>query len=119
MEFNQHTGYLTTRNTPCPTQFLFLPEELIFSSVPYSQRVDTVLQWLALPADERPYLVFLYLEGVDSYGHTYGPDSFEVVRAIEEADTAIGRLLDGLESLSQASSVNMIVLSDHGMAQIM
>ncbi|KAH3745367.1 alkaline phosphatase family protein [Pelomyxa schiedti] len=89
------------------------------SSVPYSQRVDTVLQWLALPADERPYLVFLYLEGVDSYGHTYGPDSFEVVRAIEEADTAIGRLLDGLESLSQASSVNMIVLSDHGMAQIM
>ena len=47
-------------------------------SIPYTKRVEEVLRWMDLPADQRPAFMTLYFDQPDSIGHTYGPDSKEV-----------------------------------------
>ena len=83
--------------------------------VPYEARVDSVLAWLDLPPATRPRLVLLYFSAVDTAGHRHGPDSPEVAAAIAEVDAALGRLLDGLDA--QGTRANVVLVSDHGMAQ--
>jgi predicted AlkP superfamily pyrophosphatase or phosphodiesterase len=86
-------------------------------SMPNEARVDRVLRWLDLPADERPSFVTLYFSDADGAGHSFGPDSAELVRALERLDAALGRLLRGLEARGLANQVNIIVTADHGMAE--
>jgi len=81
-------------------------------------RVDQVLSWLGQTDPQAPRLVTLYMEQVDHAGHGHGPESPEYAAAIAEVDTAIGRLLDGLQARGLADSTNLIVVSDHGMASV-
>jgi len=46
---------------------------------PNRQRVQQVLDWLALPERERPSFITLYFSDVDTAGHTFGPESPEVL----------------------------------------
>jgi alkaline phosphatase D len=85
-------------------------------SVSNDDRIDQVLNWLKLPDANRPHLILSYFSDVDSAGHKYGPDSKEVKEAVLGIDRSIGRLLDGLETIDLP--VNIIVVSDHGMAPI-
>ncbi len=78
-------------------------------------RVRQVLDWLALPAAERPHFITLYFDQVDSMGHEHGPDSPELDQALGEVDTAIGHLLQGIDTLGLGQRVNLVVVSDHGM----
>lgn len=87
-------------------------------SVPNVARVDTVLAWLELPEDRRPRLITLYFSDVDSEAHDYGPDAPEVDAAIRAMDAILGRLLDGLEQLAVGEHVNVVLVSDHGMAPV-
>ena len=86
--------------------------------VPLAARVDDVLRWVGDDGPDAPRLVTLYMEQVDKAGHHYGPDSPEYAAAIVQVDTAIGRLLDGLAARGLDGSTNLIVVSDHGMAQV-
>jgi ectonucleotide pyrophosphatase/phosphodiesterase family member 5 len=79
-------------------------------------RVDTVLGWMDLPADQRPGLALLYFEHVDGAGHAFGPDSPEVNRQIATIDAAVGRLVAGLKARGIAA--NLVIVSDHGMATV-
>jgi predicted AlkP superfamily pyrophosphatase or phosphodiesterase len=87
-------------------------------SVPMLARPDTLVAWLGLPACERPHLLLGYIEVVDHAGHAAGPDSPLTRAAVREADSAVGRLLDGVRASAVRDSVTVIVVSDHGMAQI-
>ena len=87
-------------------------------SVPHDERVDTVLEWLDLPPDERPLFSTLYFSVVDSTGHDHGPDAPQVVDAMIEVDRAIGRLIEGLEQRGMLDEVHLLVTSDHGMEPI-
>jgi len=78
-------------------------------------RVDQALQWLDLPADERPDFLTLYFEQVDHAGHGHGPDSPQVNAALREIDAALGRLIDGLKQRGIYDNANIVVVSDHGM----
>ncbi len=78
-------------------------------------RVDQVLDWLALPELNRPHLYTLYFEDVDNHSHWYGPDSEENIGAIRQVDSYLGRLARGIAKLPYADQVNIIVLSDHGL----
>lgn len=82
------------------------------------QRVEGLLTWLALPADKRPTFANLYFNNVDVIGHRFGPDAPETAAAITEADTAIASLLDGLTRLGLRDSVNLVIVSDHGMEPV-
>lgn len=87
-------------------------------NVPYSDRIETILKLLALPAEKRPGLLMLYFDEPDAVGHRYGPDARETRLVIEEMDALLGELMEGLDALPCAAQINLIVLSDHGMASI-
>jgi predicted AlkP superfamily pyrophosphatase or phosphodiesterase len=82
------------------------------------QRVDQVLAWLDLPADQRPRFITLYFDAVDHAGHEHGPDSPQVNQALRDTDEAMGRLVDGLRQRGLLDQINIIVLADHGMASV-
>ncbi|WP_313274574.1 ectonucleotide pyrophosphatase/phosphodiesterase [Stenotrophomonas sp.] len=79
------------------------------------QRVQQVLEWLALPPAQRPHFITLYFDKVDTMGHLHGPDAAQLNTALAEVDTAIGTLLDGIRAQQLQDSTNIVVVSDHGM----
>ncbi|KAL1770347.1 ectonucleotide pyrophosphatase/phosphodiesterase family member 1 isoform X1 [Sigmodon hispidus] len=86
-------------------------------SVPFEERILAVLQWLQLPSHERPHFYTLYLEEPDSSGHSHGPVSSEVIKALQKVDQMVGMLMDGLQNLNLDKCLNLILVSDHGMEQ--
>ncbi|XP_049986734.1 ectonucleotide pyrophosphatase/phosphodiesterase family member 1 isoform X1 [Alexandromys fortis] len=86
-------------------------------SVPFEERILAVLKWLQLPSYERPHFYTLYLEEPDSSGHSHGPVSSEVIKALQKVDRMVGMLMDGLKDLSLDKCLNLILISDHGMEQ--
>ena len=85
---------------------------------PATRRIDRVLEWLDLPEAERPQFITVYFEDTDHAGHDQGPESPAVREAIMRADSYLGRLQRGLERRGLADKVNVVVLSDHGMASV-
>jgi len=85
---------------------------------PNFDRVDTVLSWLDLPRAERPTMITLYFSDVDHAGHDAGPNSDNVRRAIATVDQSLARLVEGLKSRDVFDRVNLIIVSDHGMARV-
>lgn len=83
-----------------------------------TQRVDRVLGWFDRPPAQRPALMTLYFDQVDHAGHDDGPDSPAVRAAIAEVDAALARLVDGLRRRGVLEATNIVVVSDHGMAQV-
>ncbi len=57
----------------------------------------------------------IYLTDVDDTTHRYGPDTPHTATAVASLNRALDRLLDSLHALPQRDSVNVVVLSDHGM----
>jgi len=88
------------------------------ASVPFEDRVRTVLGWLQRDDADAPRLATLYMEHVDHAGHGHGPDSPQYAEAIKRADDVIGLLVEGLRQRGLAGSTNIIVVSDHGMATV-
>jgi len=85
--------------------------------IPNVDRVDSVLAWLQLPPRNRPHLITTYFSTVDGAGHEHGPLSPQVDTAVWAVDSALGRLLDGLERLPVRDRVYLLLLSDHGMLE--
>ena len=85
-------------------------------SYSFSSRVDSVISWFKRPLKNRPRLVMLYFSEPDYTGHKYGPDSKQVDKAIKDTDKILGYLVKSLDGLSIKDSINLVVLSDHGMA---
>lgn len=87
---------------------------------PHAERVEQALEWLTLPADQRPALVTLYFSAVDSAGHNFGPDAPETHTAIADVDAWIGRLWQGIERINEreGADINLVLVSDHGMARV-
>jgi predicted AlkP superfamily pyrophosphatase or phosphodiesterase len=85
-------------------------------AMPHEARVDRVLAWLDRPPAERPGFITLYFSAVDSAGHAHGPLSEAADAALRDVDAALARLLEGLEARELADRVDLVVVSDHGMA---
>lgn len=86
--------------------------------VPNIMRVDKVLGWLDQPVKERPTLMTMYFSTTDDVGHEFGPDAEETKYAVWEVDGYIKRLMDGLRARGVEDKVNVIIVSDHGMANV-
>ncbi|XP_073527359.1 ectonucleotide pyrophosphatase/phosphodiesterase family member 3 isoform X2 [Phyllobates terribilis] len=89
--------------------------KLYDGSVVYEKRIQTILQWLDLPKDKRPDFYTLYIEEPDSSGHSFGPVSGGVIKALIRADKTVEMLMDGLKQRKLHNCVNMILVADHGM----
>ncbi|XP_062952753.1 ectonucleotide pyrophosphatase/phosphodiesterase family member 3 isoform X1 [Cynocephalus volans] len=86
-------------------------------SVPYEERIYTLLKWLDLPKADRPSFYTIYLEEPDSAGHESGPVSATVIKALQFVDDTFGMLMEGLKQRNLHNCVNIILLADHGMDQ--
>jgi predicted AlkP superfamily pyrophosphatase or phosphodiesterase len=87
-------------------------------TTPYDERINGVLDWMQLPYEKRPHLIMVYFDATDTSGHNYGPNSKELNQSIAMQDSLIGKIFLGLKKLNLFDSTNVIVLSDHGMAQL-
>lgn len=87
-------------------------------NVPNEERVEKVLQYLDKPFEDRPSFYTIYFSDPDDYGHLVGPDFSSINVAIKECDARIGQLIAGLEQRDLFDKVNIMILSDHGMAQL-
>lgn len=83
-------------------------------SIPNEARIDTVVNWMTREQDPVDFGT-LYFSFVDSQGHRHGPDSEEVIKAIKQADELVGYLMEKLES---NESINLMIVSDHGMIEV-
>ncbi|XP_065139646.1 autotaxin [Paramisgurnus dabryanus] len=85
--------------------------------IPLERRILTILQWLHLSDDERPYVYAVHSEQPDAYGHVLGPLSNELDNTLKKIDNIIGQLMNGLKQMNLHRCVNLILVGDHGMEE--
>ena len=85
-------------------------------TISIDKRVQTVIDWLRLPPEQRPHLITFYFPDVDHAGHEFGPDAPETRDAVRWVDNTIGTLFE--EVKKTGLPVNFIVVADHGMTSI-
>lgn len=90
-----------------------------------SSKVARIFEFLDRPGledpdvsseDMRPQLIAAYVPNVDADGHKFGPNSTEIRATIESTDKMMDDIFLGLETRNLTNIVNVIVVSDHGMA---
>ncbi|PSR93869.1 alkaline-phosphatase-like protein [Coniella lustricola] len=90
-----------------------------------ANKASRILSFLDLPgletpsantAEMRPQLIAAYVPNVDADGHKYGPNSTEIRSTIANVDEMLDGLFAGLAARNLTDIVNVIVVSDHGMA---
>lgn len=81
------------------------------------QRVDKLMSWIDEPGP-RPMFDTLYFDDVDHAGHEFGPDTPEVDAALRRVDDALGYLEGQLRRRGLYDAMNIVVVSDHGMADV-
>ena len=85
-------------------------------TIPDEQRIEQVVQWLKLAPAERPHFITLYYSEPDHSGHKFGPDTQQTADAVHHVDALVGTLIADLKTVHLP--VDVIVLSDHGMATV-
>jgi alkaline phosphatase D len=83
---------------------------------PDDARIDQVIAWLKLPAEQRPHFITLYYPNVDHAGHEFGPDSPQTAEAVKHVDELMGTLEKDLNALHLP--IDLIIVSDRGMEKI-
>jgi predicted AlkP superfamily pyrophosphatase or phosphodiesterase len=92
-----------------------------------TRKANMVLRFLDLPGLEagrtaassrssRPQLIMAYVPDIDSIGHRNGPNSTEMNATIQYVDDMMSSLFEGLAVRNLTEIVNVVVVSDHGMA---
>ncbi len=60
----------------------------------------------------------MYLSEPNDSGHRYGPTAPEVLEVVAEVDAVLGRLLGGLDERGLTEQLDIVIVSDHGMADV-
>lgn len=89
-----------------------------------TNKANRILTWLDLPGDDdhvdstelRPQLILAYVPDVDADGHRFGPNSTEIRGTIADVDSMLSLLVEGLHARNLTEVVNIVCVSDHGMA---
>ena len=87
-----------------------------------SRKIDRILELLDLPSSgelssqQRPQLIAAYVPVVDADGHKHGPNSTEIWDTISNVDKMLHDIFVGLNERNLTEIVNVVVVSDHGMA---
>ena len=82
----------------------------------FERRVEQVLEWL--DAEPRPRVITLYFEHPNDVSHHYGAEAPETRSAVAGVDARLADLLAGIEERGLEGAVDLILTSDHGMADI-
>lgn len=79
-------------------------------------KLPELLGYFDKPVDEAPSLILAYLPDVDAAGHAGGPESAAVDDALALVDDFVGTLRGALAQRNLSEIVDLVVVSDHGMA---
>lgn len=79
-------------------------------------KVERIMELLDKDIEHRPQLIAAYVPDVDRDGHKFGPNSTEIHATIANADNMMTLLIEGLLRRNLTEIVNLVVVSDHGMA---
>lgn len=85
-------------------------------SATLESKIESLVNWLDLPLDQRPQLIAGYVPNVDAAGHRFGPEAEETRKALSAVDTAIGDLATAIAARNLTDIVSLVIVSDHGMA---
>ena len=85
--------------------------------LPFEARIDSVINWFKMPDSIRPRLVMLYFHEQDKTGHRYGTQSDKTKSIVEKMDLLLGNIIKQIKHLDIYNKLNLIILSDHGMAE--
>lgn len=104
---------VTIRNHTATHFFHYNPD------VTFQQRLGNVTNWIRGDGKERGVMfAALYWEEPDRSGHLYGPDNTTAMgKALKEVDDNVGLLVSELKQAGLWGHINVLVTSDHGMAQ--
>ncbi|XP_037304907.1 ectonucleotide pyrophosphatase/phosphodiesterase family member 5 isoform X2 [Pungitius pungitius] len=88
------------------------------ASVSFEARVGRIVEWFSAPKEEAVDFGVLYWEEPDESGHLLGPENSLMDPVIIDIDAKLGYLINELKKAGLYERVNLIVTSDHGMAQL-
>ncbi|KAL5965584.1 Bis 5'-adenosyl triphosphatase enpp4 [Taenia solium] len=87
------------------------------ASIDFTTRIDQMLEWMQ--EDDKITLCMVYVEEPDVSGHRFGPNSKEVMNKVEELNHLVENLIKKIKvTPGMSDSVNVILTSDHGMAEV-
>lgn len=86
--------------------------------VPDSTRIDSLIAWMDPAGDVQADFGTLYFSEVDSRGHAFGKNSAEVDEAVIDIDGLLGYFQKKVKEVGLNQSLNIILLSDHGMSDL-
>jgi alkaline phosphatase D len=87
-------------------------------SISFEQRIDSVISWLQFPVTERPHFISFYYEQPDKAGHLFGPESEQTRKVVQRIDSLLGDFCLKKNRLAIADSIDLIIVSDHGMGRV-
>lgn len=104
-----------------PTYLIPLPvskEEKgkFFENFDNEKEWQQILDWISLPPEARPELIVGYFPDIDSNGHKYGPTAPETLAAVKKYDRLFGDFLKKIQKILPQEKINIVLVSDHGMA---
>lgn len=82
-----------------------------------SSKVDRVIGWLDVAdIEHRPELVLTYVPTIDQFGHKFGISGSNLTDALTYVDDFVALMKQRLNERNLDDIVNLIIVSDHGMA---
>ena len=87
-------------------------------SISFETRIDSIISWFELDIKRRPQLSLLYFSEPDYTGHKYGIDKEKIISSVVYLDSLLGYLLKKINTLEIRNNLNIIITSDHGMADV-
>ena len=86
------------------------------NKIPVDSRIESVREWLMLPAEKRPHLISIYFQEIDVAGHYFGAESKELATAVKIVDESVAKMVAITKELN--IPVNFVFVSDHGMTNV-
>ena len=81
-------------------------------------RVRQILDWLDAPIAQRPRFIAAYFDQVDVAAHQCGAHCPGAIAAQREVDAGLAKLRAGIAARSHGRRIDLVVVSDHGMADV-
>ncbi|KAG7665094.1 uncharacterized protein J8A68_001403 [[Candida] subhashii] len=81
-----------------------------------SSKIDRVMGWIDRDIDTRPELILTYVPTIDQFGHKYGISGSNLTGALTYVDNFVDLMQKEISARNLAHIVNLIIVSDHGMA---
>ncbi|XP_038655848.1 ectonucleotide pyrophosphatase/phosphodiesterase family member 5 [Scyliorhinus canicula] len=110
------TGAVMWPGTDVQIHGLYPTHYMIYNiSVPFEDRLAQLIDWFR--GKEPVNFGLLYWEEPDRSGHDLGPENPLMDKVIADIDLKLGYLIEQLQKAGLWDTINLIVTSDHGMAQ--